>query len=164
MQQRLAGAARAPVALPGGYVAHPSHAFAVEAVVLSRRAYRFDAESAVSPLDLLLGWGPMSDPAVLTGLSTRQSGRFGYVRPLPDSAVDLRALGPYWSNMHLIPGDDAVAAALEQVGEGRVVRLTGALVTVRGAGGWVWRSSLSRTDSGAGACELLLVTEVQILR
>jgi hypothetical protein len=38
-----------------------------------------------------------------------------------------------------------------------VVTLRGRLVEASGADGWRWRSSLTREDSGAGACELVLV-------
>ncbi|NBC95974.1 MAG: hypothetical protein GVY27_06435 [Deinococcus-Thermus bacterium] len=156
--------AAAAVDLGDGHAAHPSHRFAVEGLVLSRRPYRFGTEAAISPLDLVLGWGPMSNPAVVSDLTVTQSGRFGHVRASAGSPVDLRAAGRFWSNMHLIPASEEIAARFGALAEGRVVRLTGHLVEVRGPGGWRWRSSTSRLDRGAGACELVLVERVEILR
>src|SRR6056297_1484668 len=138
LQERLAATARAPVDLGEGFLAFPSHAFALEALVLSRRAYRFDAEARVSPLDLTLGWGPMADPAVLADLSVTQSRRFGRIRTRQGATTDPGPLGPFWSNVHLIPADPAIAARLEEIGEGRVIRLAGRLVNVEGPGGWRW--------------------------
>jgi hypothetical protein len=44
---------------------------------------------------------------------------------------------------------------------GNVVRMTGELVEAHRSDGWTWRSSLSREDSGAGACELMLVEAIE---
>ena len=35
------------------------------------------------------------------------------------------------------------------------------LVAAQGDDGWQWRSSLSREDSGDGACELIYVCELE---
>jgi hypothetical protein len=50
-----------------------------------------------------------------------------------------------------------VARRLKDVRPGQVVRLRGYLVAVTADDGWQWRSSLSRTDTGSGACELFWV-------
>ena len=44
---------------------------------------------------------------------------------------------------------------------GEIVELRGRLVEASRADGWHWRSSLSRDDSGAGACELMLVEAIE---
>ena len=36
------------------------------------------------------------------------------------------------------------------------------LIEVRGADGWRWRSSLTREDTGAGACELVWVERIAV--
>jgi hypothetical protein len=40
---------------------------------------------------------------------------------------------------------------------GDQIRLRGYLVRVAASDGWQWRSSLTRDDTGAGACELVLL-------
>ena len=62
--------------------------------------------------------------------------------------------------MHLIPADDTVARDLARVREGQIVDLRGRLVEARRVDGWRWRSSLTREDSGAGACELVFVDSI----
>lgn len=153
-----------PIRLADGFTAAPSHQFRIEAVVLSRKRYRHDTEAAVSPLDFTLGWGPMSNPAVLSHLRVRQRGRFGYVSAGAEAPVDLGRLSPYWSNVHLVPATPEIAADLDAVGAGQVVQMIGVLADIEGPDGFTWRSSTSRTDRGAGACEILIVREVSVLR
>ncbi|HET7227217.1 MAG TPA: hypothetical protein VFJ55_01130, partial [Chthoniobacterales bacterium] len=46
---------------------------------------------------------------------------------------------------------------------GALVHLSGELVEATGPRIGTWRSSLSRTDSGNGACELLYLEEMDVL-
>jgi len=135
------------------------HSFELEARVLGREDYRFGTEADLSPTDLALGWGRMSDSAVLERLDISQGGRFYHYRwggdgpPIPANEIVRSS-----ANMHMIPADAAVAAALRRIAPGQVVRLEGWLVRVVRDDGWHWSSSTTREDSGAGACELVLVT------
>lgn len=158
-EQRAVEAEDVALAAPG-FVAAPSHSFVTEALVLSRQSYNHDDESTVSPLDLMLGWGPMSNPAMVGEINLRQSGRFGYVSVDAGSGIDLDAMSPFWANVHMIPASPEIGEALAQIRTGDLVRLEGALVNVSGPDGWTWRTSITRTDKGGGACEILLVTAV----
>jgi hypothetical protein len=105
----------------------------------------------------------MSDTAVIEQLSVSQSVRFFSYRwrdqpPLPPDAINRSS-----ANMHLIPADDAVLKALRQVAVGRVVELEGWLVNADRGDGWRWRSSTTREDWGAGACELMYVRDVRLI-
>ncbi|MEM9248794.1 MAG: hypothetical protein AAGB05_08890 [Pseudomonadota bacterium] len=159
-EQRAIEAPPRPL-MAAGFVAEPSHFFTVDALVLSHKTYRHDDEAEISPLDLMLGWGPMSNPALLAQIRVRQSGRFGYVRASHNAPLDLDALSPYWTNVHVLPASPDIAERLAEIRTGDLVRLEGALVNVAGPRGWHWRTSTSRTDRGAGACEVLLVTSVE---
>src|SRR5262245_51157147 len=59
-----------------GYRIQPLAAFGLEARVLSREDYRWDTMSGLIPTDLALGWGRMSDTAVLEQLEIEQGDRF----------------------------------------------------------------------------------------
>ena len=144
----------------GDYVLIPRADFAVEARVLSRMDYTFDAGAALAPFDFALGWGRMSDSAVIEQLDIGQSARFYHYRWRDQPPIPAREIVRSSANMHLIPADDAVASALDRVRVGSVVRLQGHLVDARRADGWRWQTSLTREDSGGGACELMLVDEV----
>jgi len=154
---------RAPFAL-GDYLLTPLADFEVEARVLSVERYRTDRGAGVSPIDFALGWGPMSDSAVLEHLRIRQGGRFFSIHPIEPAAapaIDLKTAMLHASNMHLIPADERVFARLKQVKRGHLVRLRGQLVSVLGPGNFTWTSSLSRSDTGDGACELFYVESLE---
>jgi len=104
----------------------------------------------------------MSDESVLGRLDISQSGRFYYwhydgAPPIPRREIETSS-----ANMHLIPATKVIARRLERVRPGSIVTLRGYLVEVRGEGGFVWRSSLTRDDTGNGACELIWVEEVEV--
>lgn len=141
----------------GDFVLTPLADFELEARVLSREDYGFGTESSLSPTDLALGWGRMSDSAVIEQLEIRQSARFYHYRWRDQPPIPPREIVRSSANMHLIPADADVARELARVREGELVSLRGRLVEARRADGWHWRSSLTREDSGAGACELVLV-------
>ncbi len=140
--------------------AKPLAGFSVAARVLSREEYGSGREADFSPVDLALGWGPMRDDAVLSQLDISQSGRFYRYRwsgqpPIPPDDIVRSS-----ANMHLVPANEAVADALDAVDAGDRVRIDGWLIQIDANDGWRWRSSLTREDSGAGACELIYVCGV----
>jgi len=51
---------------------------------------------------------------------------------------------------------------LLRIRAGQIVSLAGYLVEVRGPNGMRWRSSLTREDTGAGACELVWVETLDV--
>ncbi|MCX7034205.1 MAG: hypothetical protein NT046_09575 [Arenimonas sp.] len=141
----------------GEFMMSPLAGFSIEARVLGREDYRFDDGASLSPTDLALGWNGMADPAVYRRLDISQSGRWYHYRwdasgpPLPLEEI-IRSS----ANMHLVPANDAVAQALSRVRPDQTVRLQGWLIEARREN-YVWRSSTTREDSGAGACELIYV-------
>jgi hypothetical protein len=62
----------------------------------------------------------------------------------------------------LIPANDAVLERLEDVRTGEIVELAGVLVDVKNPQGQQMRTSLTREDAGAGACEIILVEQLTI--
>ncbi|MBY0438648.1 MAG: hypothetical protein K2W80_10680 [Burkholderiales bacterium] len=130
--------------------------FEVSARVLGSEHYRIDREAQLAPVDLALGWGRMSDTAVLERIRISQSGRF-YFWSTDDFPIPRREIETSSANMHMIPADDRIAAALKAVRKGQVVTIRGYLVEALAPDGWRWRSSLTRDDTGAGACELIWV-------
>lgn len=148
---------------PKGSTITPFAEYEIEARVLGRKDYS-DAGAFISPMDLALGWGEMSKEDVISALKMRQSGRwYHYSWSSSGPPIPLRDIIRQSANTHLIPGSQEVEDILEQVVEGDRVRLSGILVGVQRPDGWRWRSSLSRTDSGGGSCELMWVESAEIL-
>lgn len=156
------------VALPDGTLNYPEYRiepveeFTLEARVLSRQDYRSGRESELSPTDLALGWGPMADPAILASFDINQGNRWftWKAERLPITRSEIVSSA---TNMHFIPASDAAAVQLREVAVHDRIRLHGRLVDVSAADGWRWQTSRSRSDSGRGACELLLLDRIEWL-
>ena len=148
--------------LLNGYYLNPRADFQIRARVLSRENYRWDTESDISPMDLALGWGAMSDQAVLDRISIEQRSRWYFTRYEAPAPLSDRQIIRSSSNMHMVPADSAVREELERIRVGDVVQLYGSLVDVDSDSGWKWRTSLSREDTGNGACEIVYVQNVVI--
>lgn len=145
----------------GDYQLTPLADYEIEARVLSRENYSIDGGSSLSPTDLAVGWKRMSDTAVIEQLDISQSVRFFSYRWRSEPPIPLAEIERSSANMHIIPADDRVASDLGKVRPGAIVRLRGQLVEARRGDGFQWRSSLTRTDTGAGACELFLVDSIE---
>jgi len=146
----------------GRWTLTPRADYDITARVLSREDYHFDALAELIPEDLALGWGPMSDNRVLAAFDISQGARFYTWQPHGPLPIAREAVISHSANTHVIPASREVRAALARLRVGEVVRLTGELVDGRrDDGAWI-RTSLTRTDSGAGACEVLLVASVEL--
>lgn len=135
----------------------------LDARLLHSRVYRFDPGARLVPIDLAVGWGPMSDQQVLDRLRVTQSMRFFWYTyqnppPIPKDQIINHA-----TNIHIIPSTPELAASCRSLRCGALVHLSGELVEATGPHIGTWRSSLSRTDSGNGACELLYLKEMELL-
>jgi hypothetical protein len=135
--------------------------FDITARVLSRKDYSWGDDAKLIPEDLALGWGRMSDSDVLAKIDITQSDRFYYWHvdefPIPRREIETSS-----ANMHLIPADDSVKHQLEEVRVGQVVHIEGFLVDATRPDGWHWNTSMTREDTGAGACELVYVESLAI--
>ena len=148
-----------------GYLLHPVALFEIEALVLSRNVQRWpfaDAGKDLAPLDLALGWGLMSIPREVDKLRIWQLGRFAYWRVRAGERFDAEAAQAQATNVHLIPADEGVRRALMRAREGDLIRLEGQLVDASHPELGRWRTSRVRTDTGDGACEILLVERVTL--
>jgi hypothetical protein len=144
-----------------GYKVSALASFSMKARVLSTERYRFDREADLVPEDVAFGWGQMSDRRVLEKLDIGQSGRW-YHWSCQEFPISRGNIETHSANMHLIPADGEVRRAVLSLREGQVVSLDGFLVRADSPDGWHWISSLSRNDTGAGACELVYVQRIAV--
>lgn len=157
-----------PIERPGtgfryrDYVIEPLATFQLQARVLGAEHYQLGREADLSPVDLALGWEPMADSDVPKHIDISQSGRF-YRWRVQHFPIPRRDIETHSANMHMIPASESVRSALLAVKPGQVVQLHGYLVRVRAQDGWRWQSSLTRTDTGRNACEVVLVEMLRTL-
>ncbi len=146
----------------GDYTLTPLARYSLTAVVLGRERYRHDVNAALSPVDLALGWGPMSSAHAINGLKISQSSRWYEYRwgaegpPLHPSEIAFHS-----ANTHCLPANAEIRRRLLAVRRHQLVTLSGYLVEVTGPNGYRWRSSLTRGDTGAGACEVVWITALE---
>ena len=153
--------ARGPVFELEGHRLAALARFHVEARVLGAERYRFDRPSRISPVDLALGWGPMSSTPVLEGLDIEQYGRF-YFWSAEELPLDPAQITLHSANMHIIPASAAVRDVLLDARPGNLVEIDGYLVEVTADDGFRWRSSTGRGDSGGGACEIVYAESISL--
>jgi hypothetical protein len=134
--------------------------YRVTARILGVERYHLDALASLVPEDLALGWGPLSDNHVLEGLDITQGNRFYYWKLNRPPIVPREAIISHSANTHVIPADVLVARELSQLHPGELVTLDGDLVEGVRDDGLRIRTSMTRTDTGAGACEVMLVRDV----
>ena len=155
---------RQPVFRVNGYTLTGLAEFSMGARVILARHYSSDREADLSPVDLALAWGPMADPDVLAAISFSQSGRFYHWRYQGTPPIPRREIEQNSANMHMIPSSREMAQQLQAVKPGDLVRLRGYLVRAESQEGWLWTSSLTRDDTGGGACELIFLQELHVLK
>jgi hypothetical protein len=131
--------------------------YAICGRVLGTKRYWDAPESDLVPVDVALGWGPMSDQAVLDQLGISMGNRFFFYRwegapPCPPGEIMRHA-----SNHHVISATADVKRQVASLREGEIVVLRGWLVDIAGPDGWTWSTSRRRDDTGRGACELFYV-------
>ena len=134
--------------------------FDIRARVLSKERYRFGTEAQLSPLDLALGWGPMSNEQVLDRLDISQGNRWYYFRFEQSPPIPQQDIIRHSGNMHMIPADRYTAKQLNSLRPGSIISIRGYLVDVDRNDGWQWRTSMRRDDTGAGACEIVWVEQL----
>lgn len=145
------------------YAIKPLKDFKIVARVLSTEHYTSDAGADLVPVDLALGWGRMSETAVISQLNISQGGRFYRYRYKLPAPIPPNEIVSHSANMHMIPSNDLIAKQLNDVRVGQIVHLTGNLVEAKDLEKhWTWRSSLTREDSGGGACELIWVKQLYV--
>ncbi|GAB5520081.1 MAG: hypothetical protein RhofKO_23320 [Rhodothermales bacterium] len=142
-----------------GYTLQPVAAFEVTARVLGVARYHGEQHGRLAPYDLAVGWGLMSDTAVLNHLDIQQHDRV-YRWAGTEEAPDTRTIIRHSTNIHIVPTTAGLGGQIAGLRPGQVVTLRGQLVDVTSPDGSRWRTSRSRTDAGVGACEILWLEDV----
>jgi len=151
----------------GGYefVITPLARYVLRGVVVSSESYRTGWNASLSPCDVALVWGDLAADDAWRKLAWSQSGRWYYWRwhgqqPFSNGEVMRNS-----SNTHVVPASSDLGGAARSLAPGDIAELAGELVRIDGRRGqesvW-WKSSLSRTDTGDGSCELLYLRRLRV--
>ena len=145
----------------------PKAEYHIAARVLGRERYFTGWQASASPVDLALGWGKLGDPEPDHWISWSQSGRWYFYSYSGDSPYSEDFITSHSANVHIIPATKNLKNAVLRLSEDDLVALEGYLVNAnvrKGASNYWWNSSLTRTDTGDGACELLYLTKLTMNR
>jgi hypothetical protein len=135
--------------------------YALLARVLHTRRYWSSGDDLV-PYDVALGWGVMSDQAVLDRLRISQGNRFFFFEWQNESPRPLAEITMHAANVHVIAANHAVAKTVRALRVGQIVAMRGSLVNVTGPNEFHWNTSLRRDDTGNGACEIFYVEDIRV--
>ena len=133
----------------------------LRARILSVERYGRDRESQVALLDVVLGWGRMSDSKTLKNVDVAQTERRviskSYDPALPDAEVEASIL-----NLHLVAADAEVEKTLRQLRAGNIVHLEGYLVEAVAGDGWRWKGQTRESRVPPLPSALLWVERVEV--
>jgi hypothetical protein len=145
----------------GGATITPLARYAIKARVLHAEPDYFGRPTTWSPVDLAVGWDAMADPAVYDQLHIQQHDRWYFYHWYGSPPLGRDQIIGESANTHILPANAEIQQRVMTFRAGEMVELSGYLVRVDCPDGWHWISSLSRTDTGDGSCEVMWVDTAQ---
>lgn len=143
---------------------YPKARYRINGMLVSKKRYLKGFMSRLSPWDYALIWG--TAPNYLPYLEFDQMVRYCLFSLKSTSQVDVQTISRQMGNNHLIPATKNLRKALGKAKKRDLICIEGFLVNVRGQDrckrSSTWNTSLVRTDSGGGACEIIYVTRLRI--
>ncbi|MGD9580494.1 MAG: tetratricopeptide repeat protein [Vampirovibrionia bacterium] len=159
-----------PIILTGkdyNYTLTPKASYKVAALVKSKKHYNWDWNSNISPYDLLLLWGDLANPDIDNKINFSQSNRWYHSRyQIEECPFERSYINNHAANTHIIPADENIKRSLDSLKAGQNIYMEGYLVYLDGTyqnKKVQWHSSLRRTDSGNGACEVLYLEKIFLI-
>ena len=153
----------------------PLYDYEISGLVVGRMNYQIfsiNRYSNLLPIDLGLIWGSNVANKVYQDkrIKFKQDSRWCWVRWDGDAVFNLNE----FSNNHLLTKEKDLSNEAKKVNRGDQIRIKGKLVNIiatpledneiSGQNNIMWKSSTTREDSGAGACEIIYVEDIEILR
>ena len=149
----------------GEVLLFPKAEYTLKGVVKSKKKYS-DYPSQISSYDLALAWGELNDEEIEDFITYSQSGRWYYYRYKSGTPVSGDYIAEHSANVHIIHKNEEILDQLKNIKEGDFILLKGYLVDVdftENQSDSLWKTSLTRSDTGNGACEILYVESVTII-
>ncbi len=143
----------------------PVARYALSGVVVGKKKYSSSWEACLAPFDVAFVWGKLAESEAKRFVRYWQNNRWYYWQYTPESPFQNEDIITHSSNNHTIPANESVYRAMCAARINQKMRIEGYLVNIKGFQGenpvW-WNTSLSRSDTGMGSCEIIYVKRVQI--
>jgi len=149
----------------GRFTMTPLAEYQMSGVVVGKGSYSSGWDGELSPMDLAVAWGKLAEPENGRYVEYSQGYRWYHYRWREGSPVDPSYIASHSSNNHIIPANENIRRAIKTIRKKDRIVLKGFLVNLQGTAkgqALTWNTSLSRTDTGNGSCELFYVAYVRI--
>lgn len=143
-----------------GFNIKPLAKFSANLKVLGVENYNLGKEAELSPVDFAVGWGVMKDEENLKNMKVSQGGRWYFLKWDKEIKLSTREIMSNTANIHIIPKSEYIEKIVKDIEVGDEIEIGGHLVLIN-KDNWRWVSSLTRTDTGAGSCEILFVDYIK---
>lgn len=144
-------------------IIYPKAEYKIYAAVASKYKYTEGWKGEVVPYDIALVWNKLMLPENQKGISYFQGNRWYYYQYEATFPWSKGYIDTHSANNHIIPANKNVLKAIQKVSKKEKIYMEGYLVNLKGtvSGNDVfWNTSLSRNDTGEGACEVFYVKKV----
>lgn len=155
------------------YTASPSYDYTITGIVVSKQDYEPQETDVTLPMryDICMVWGKNATSGIYLSpdVSFSQNQRFcnfNYSGSLDFNKAEL-------SNNHIVTTDQAILDKIKMIRRGDEISITGYLINMNAMPNssavydstkvTKWDTSITRTDTGAGACEVIYVKSLDIL-
>lgn len=130
--------------------------------VLGTKRYHTGASADLVPVDVAVGWGPMSDTAMLDALTLSMGNRFFFYEWANQPPLEENLILRNVANNHVIAANPQVREVISSLRRGHLIHFRGYLVDATKAGEGNWTTSRRRDDRGNGACEIFYVESARV--
>ena len=133
---------------------------------------KYKTSNSLGPMDIGMSWGNMAKDKNHEKISYSMIGdrRVRYLisdANWLDRVGGINQVGLEIANVHVIPATPQIEKKIKKIVEDDYIKLEGYLVGAsykKNNGTYTWNSSLTRLDSGDGACEVMYVTDIKWLK
>lgn len=146
----------------GIFLLVPIAQYSASVRVVGKKQY-YDEDSELVPVDLCIVWGSLANPSLLQHTEFIQKDRSCTCIYDERSPADDPAVLTQFVNIHIIPSTAHILDTLYTVNPGDIIILEGYLVDIYIEGILYIETSTVWTDSGAGSCEILYLTDLSVL-
>lgn len=137
----------------------PIRKISAQVRIIKKEAYYFDSRSKLSPLDLLIGWGELSDERNLDNIRFHLSKRyFNYTTIKP--TIQLDKILEQISLWHIVPSSELVEEEIKKLREGNIVQLEGYIVDIESKVGIEWKSEIKKLNNSQLPNTIVFVTKI----
>lgn len=151
-----------------GFILNKLYSYKMRARVVSNKKYSWDTLSHIATHDMGVTWQDLSKTHIFNLFDWKHHNRLLYFsgkKKDVDLLGGIKKLNTQLANVHLIPKNFEVEQKLNKIKSYDIIDIDGYLVDVFNySTNEAYYTSDSRSDEGAGACEIIYVEDVSVVK